>query len=163
MICGGFGDDEVKYILTKDEFESILESVPDFKSYLVTCDSTCVDIDNFPGFSLKVIIEWLHYDEVMKPNLRKPGREEGISDYLFVETYIMANYFGLSTLCDEIMDIAMKELWGEKDEKCLLPDIRSLYQVYKGTERNSPLRKLYIAILEYVNFPPLSSPSLIAC
>ncbi|KAI9649497.1 hypothetical protein NHQ30_002074 [Ciborinia camelliae] len=149
VILGGTDNDQIEYELSRGAFGTLLEFAPHFKTYLESHLSTTINITDFPGSSLKVLMQWIANDELMALNARKPGRRLGLADYPLVDTYTMADTFGLPDLCDEIMDSAMKELWGKDDEECILPDVRELYKVYSRTKPGNPLRKLYIAFFHW--------------
>ncbi|ESZ94895.1 hypothetical protein SBOR_4687 [Sclerotinia borealis F-4128] len=149
VILGGTINDSARYSFTKDDFEAILEVAPHFKTYLATPNSTFINITEFFGSSLKVLLQWITTDTLVELDPRKPGRREGLANYHLVDTYTMANTFGLSALCDEIMSMAMRELWGKKDEECILPDIRDLSMVYSRTRPGNPMRNLYIAVFDW--------------
>ncbi|KAF7863073.1 hypothetical protein EAF04_007156 [Stromatinia cepivora] len=150
VIRGGQLGDNAEYTFSKVDFDAILEIAPHFKSYLETPDSTSIDITGYFGSSLKILIQWLTTDTLQSLEVHKPGRRGGQSSYHFVDTYTMANTFGLSAMCDELMDFALKELWGNNDEEDVLPDIRDLYTVYQRTKPGNPLRKLYIAVFDWL-------------
>ncbi|KAJ8071940.1 hypothetical protein OCU04_002244 [Sclerotinia nivalis] len=150
VIRGGQLGDNAEYTFTKADFDTILEVAPHFKSYLATPDSTSIKITGYFGSSLKVLIQWLTTNTLQSLEVHKPGRRDGQSSYHFVDTYTMANTFRLSAMCDELMDLALKELWGSDDEEDVLPDIRDLYTVYQRTKPGNPLRKLYIAVFDWL-------------
>ncbi|RAL64187.1 hypothetical protein DID88_002080 [Monilinia fructigena] len=170
VIRAGNDKDYAKFVFTKVGFKSILEKVPHFKTYLSTPGSTSINITEFLGSSLRVVIQWITNGVLMDLNPRKLGRRRGLCDYPFVETYTMASTFGLTSMCDEIMDSVLKALWGEKEDDCILPDIRDLYLVYSRTKPGNPLRKLYISIFDWnlisdecnrvTSIPEISSPEL---
>ncbi|KAF5874597.1 uncharacterized protein Bfra_004608 [Botrytis fragariae] len=162
MISCGLGgqlDDYATFYFTGTVFEAILEIVPHFKKFRKPY-SNSIYIRGYMASSSRVIIQWLIKGTIMPLELHKPGRAEGLSNYRFVDTYIMVTDFHIPRLCDELMDLAMKEFWGSDEEAVILPDIRDLYTVYSQTDQGNPLRKLYIAIFEDTGRPNISSAEL---
>ncbi|TGO48337.1 hypothetical protein BCON_0243g00090 [Botryotinia convoluta] len=152
MISCGLGgqlDDYATFYFTETVFEAILEIVPHFRKFRKPY-SNSIYVRGYMASSSRVIIQWLIKGTIMPLQLHKPERAEGLSNYRFVDTYIMATDFHIPRLCDELMDLAMREFWGSDDEAVILPDIRDLYTVYSQTDQGSPLRKLYIAVFDWL-------------
>ncbi|KAF7944817.1 uncharacterized protein EAE97_005450 [Botrytis byssoidea] len=152
MISCGLGgqlEDYATFYFTEKVFEAILEVVPHFKKYRKPC-SNSVYVRGYMASSSRFIIQWLIDGTIMPLELHKPGRAEGLSNYRFVDTYIMATDFHIPRLCHELMDSVMKEFWGSNGEAVILPDIRDLYIVYSQTDPGNPLRKLYIAVFDWL-------------
>ncbi|KAF7900959.1 hypothetical protein EAF00_003180 [Botryotinia globosa] len=152
MISCGLGgqlEDYATFYFTEKVFEAIIEIVPHFKKFRKPY-SNSIYVRGYMASSSRVIIQWLIEGTIMPLELHKPGRAEGLSNYRFVDTYIMATDFHIPRLCDELMDSAMKEFWGSNGESVILPDIRDLYIVYSQTDPGNPLRKLYIAVFDWL-------------
>ncbi|TGO34763.1 hypothetical protein BHYA_0183g00150 [Botrytis hyacinthi] len=152
MISCGLGgqlEDYATFYFTEKVFEAILEIVLHFKKFRKPY-SNSVYVRGYMASSSRVIIQWLMEGTIMPLELHKPGRAEGLSSYRFVDAYIMATDFHIPRLCDELMDSAMKEFWGSNGEAVILPDIRDLYIVYSQTDPGNPLRKLYIAVFDWL-------------
>ncbi|TGO22309.1 hypothetical protein BPAE_0173g00090 [Botrytis paeoniae] len=152
MISCGLGgqlDDYATFYFTETVFEAILEIVPHFRKFRKPY-SNSIYIRGYMASSSRVIIQWLIKGTIMPLELHKPGRAEGLSNYRFVDTYIMATDFHIPRLCDALMDLAMREFWGNDKQAVILPDIRDLYTVYSETDQGNPLRKLYIAVFDWL-------------
>ncbi|KAF7900305.1 uncharacterized protein EAF01_007607 [Botrytis porri] len=152
MISCGLGgqlDDYATFYFPETVFRAILELVPLFRKFRKPY-SKYVYIRGYMASSSRVIIQCLTQGTIMPLELHKPGRAEGLSNYHFVRTYIMASDFNLPLLCDKLMDSATKEFWGSSEEAVILPDIRDLHTVYSQTEQGNPLRKLYIAVFYWL-------------
>ncbi|ATZ51577.1 hypothetical protein BCIN_07g01870 [Botrytis cinerea B05.10] len=152
MISCGIGgqlDEYATFYFTETDFKALLETAPHFNKFRKPY-SNSIYIRGYMALSSRVIIQWLTKGTIMPLELHKPGRADGFSNYPFVHTYIMANDFDLPEMCDELMDTAMRELWGSGDEAVILPDARDLYTVYSQTHPGNPLRKLYIAVFDWL-------------
>ncbi|KAF7956586.1 hypothetical protein EAE96_003920 [Botrytis aclada] len=152
MISCGLGgqlDEYATFYFTETVFEAILEIAPHFKEIRKPY-SNSVCVRGYMASSCRVIMQWLIKGTTMPLELHKPGRDEGLSDYRFVHTYIMATDFDLPQVCDALMDQALKEFWGSDEEAVILLDIRDLCIVYTRTDPSSPLRNLYIAVFNWL-------------
>lgn len=153
MISCGIGgqlDEYATFYFTETDFKALLETAPYFNKFRKPY-SNSIYVRGYMALSSRVIIQWLTKGTIMPLDLHKPGRADSFSNYPFVHTYIMANDFDLPGMCDELIDTAMRELWGSGDEAVILPDARDLYTVYSQTDPGNPLRKLYIAVFEWVS------------
>ncbi|KAF7886920.1 uncharacterized protein EAF02_003567 [Botrytis sinoallii] len=146
---GGQLEDYATFYFTETVFEALLEIIPHFNKFRKPY-SNSVYVRGYMASSSRVIIQWLTKGTVMPLELHKPGRAEGLSNYRFVDAYIMATDFHIPRLCDELMDLAMREFWGGDDKAAILPDVREFSTVYSQTDPGNPLRKLYIAVFDWL-------------